>query len=65
MESESESTHWLESSDSSLDETEIDMLDDIEKEKDIYRYSIHLIFILFFWFGLFDWIMVHRLCRFK
>lgn len=31
-------THWLEDTDSSLDETDIDFLEDANREKDVYRY---------------------------
>lgn len=33
------SQHWLADSDSSLDETDIDFMDDANKEKDVYRYA--------------------------
>lgn len=35
--SNTESTHWLMDTDSSLDETDIDMLEDANRDKDVYR----------------------------
>lgn len=39
--------HWLASDDSSLDETDIDMLEDALRDKNIYRYFLLLHQIIF------------------
>lgn len=38
-EEDSDGHHWLADSDSSLDETDIDMLEDAFRDKNVYRYS--------------------------